>query len=372
MRGPRTLTRYVAREVLQYTLLGLAAISVILVARNLVRVLDELLGAGFALADLLLLLRVLGTMLLLYALPVSLLFGVLLTVGRMAADVEIIALRACGVGLRELLRPILVLGLAVSALTLRLALDVEPAARREMRAAVGSLVARGAGVEPGRFRRFGEVLVYVDARGGDRLHGIVVSDRRDPERPLIVFASEGRLALAENGSELTLALERGDIHLDQPGSRDGRHVRISFEHFDYALELDALLGATGFQRPQEMSWRNLRYTVKRLRAGQASDKLRAAPIEYELDLQRRLAVPVAPALFALVGLPIGMRRTRGARAFGALSCAGVAFLYYGSQTFFSFLAIEGWIGAAVAMWLPNVLFAALAAVLLARARRIGG
>lgn len=372
MRGPRTLTRYVAREVLQYTLLGLAAISVILLARNLVRVLDELLGAGFALADLLLLLRVLGTMLLLYALPVSLLFGVLLAIGRMAADVEIVALRACGLGLRELLWPILVMGLAVSALTLNLALDVEPGARREMRAAVTSLVARGAGLEPGRFQRFGDVLVYVDARGGDRLHGIVVSDRRDPERPLIVFASEGRLTLAEDGAELTLALERGDIHLDQPGAREGRDVRISFERFDYALDLGAILGTVGFQRPREMSWQKLRYTVTRLRAGQASAKLREAPIEYELDLQRRLAIPAAPALFALVGLPIGMRRTRGARAFGALSCAGVAFLYYGSQTFFSFLATQGWLGATAAMWLPNLLFAALAAALLARARRLGG
>ncbi len=371
MRGPRTLSRYVAREVLQYTLLGLAAISVILLARNLVRALDELLGAGFALADLLLLMRVLGTMLLLYALPVSLLFGVLLAVGRMAADVEIVAMRACGIGLRDLLRPIHVVGLAVSALTLRLALDVEPAARREMRAAIASLVARGAGVEPGRFKRFGDVLVYVDARGSDRLQGIVVSDRRDPERPLIVFASEGRLALAENGSELTLALERGDIHLDQAGARGEADVRISFEHFDYTLDLGAILGGAGFQRPQEMSWRMLRYTVMRLRAGQASSKLRAAPIEYQLDLQRRLAMPAAPALFALVGLPIGMRRTRGARAFGALSCACVAFAYYGLQAFFTFLATQGWLGAAIAMWLPNVLFAALAAALLTRASRIG-
>lgn len=370
MRGPRTLSRYVAREVSQYTLLGLAAIGVIMLARNFVRVLDELLGAGFALSDLLLVLRVLGTMLLVYALPVSLLFGVLLAVGRMAADVEIVALRACGVGLRELLLPIAVLGAGVSALTLQLALDVEPAARREMRAAITSMLARGAGLEPGRFRRFGEVLVYVDARGGDRIFGVVLSDRRDPERPLIVFASEGRLSLEQNGAALRLALERGDIHLDASG--DERDVRISFERFDYALDLEQVLDTAGFQRPREMSWQRLRHIVARLRAGPPIAQLKEAPIEYELDLQRRLAAPVAPALFALVGLPIGMRRTRGARAFGALACAAVAFTYYGLQTFFSFLATEGWLAASVAMWLPNALFAALAATLLARARRIGG
>lgn len=370
MRGPRTLTRYVAREVVLHTLLGLLVIGVILLVRNLGRALDELLGAGFAAGDLLAILRVLATMLLLYALPVSFLFGVLLAIGRMAGDVEIVALRACGVGVRELARPIAVLSLLIAGLTLVLALDVEPAARREMRALVASLLARGAGLEPGRFQRFGEVLVYVDGRGGERLHGIVVSDRRDPERPLIVFASEGRLAVDPSGA-LTLALERGDIHLDAAGRQGEREVRISFERFDYALELAELLGAPGRPRPKELSFRDLRATVARLHDGGREPAPREQAIEYELDLQRRLAAPLAPALFALVGLPIGMRRTRGARAWGALWCAGLAFLYYGVQIFFESLAEQGLLSAVAARWLPIVGFAGVAVALLARARRVG-
>src|SRR5215510_5439481 len=100
MRRSRTLTRYVAREVVAYTLLGLTLIGAILLLRNLGRALDELLGAGFAASDVWAVLRVIGTMLLLYALPVSFLFGVLLAVARMAADVEIVAMRACGIGVR--------------------------------------------------------------------------------------------------------------------------------------------------------------------------------------------------------------------------------------------------------------------------------
>jgi lipopolysaccharide export system permease protein len=372
MRGPRTLTRYVVREVVAYTLLGLAAISVILLARNLVRVLDELLGAGFAWSDLGLLVRLLGTMLLLYALPVSFLFGVLLAVGRMAGDVEIVALRACGVGLRQLAAPIALMGALISLGTLWLSVEVEPAARREMRSALTQLVARGAGLEPGRFQRFGDVLVYVDARGGDRVQGVVVSDRRDPERPLIVFASEGRMAMDASGTYLTLALEHGDIHLDHPESTGERDVRISFDRFDYSVDLAALLGSQPFERAKEMSWERLRKTVARLERGEEAGKLREDPIEYALMMHRRVAAPVAATLFGLVGLPIGMRRTRGARAWGALWCAAIAFSYYGLQTFFGFLAAEGWFGAGFALWLPNLCFAALAAFLLARTRRVGG
>jgi hypothetical protein len=60
--------------------------------------------------DLLRVVSLLGTMLAIYALPVSFLFGVLLAIGRMAGDVEIIAMRACGIGIRGLLAPIALLG----------------------------------------------------------------------------------------------------------------------------------------------------------------------------------------------------------------------------------------------------------------------
>ena len=49
MRTPRTLTAYLLREVLTYTLLGLAAIVVVLVTRNLIRTLEDLVDAGFTL-----------------------------------------------------------------------------------------------------------------------------------------------------------------------------------------------------------------------------------------------------------------------------------------------------------------------------------
>ena len=73
-------------------------------------------------------------------------------------------------------------------------------------------------------------------------------------------------------------------------------------------------------------------------------------------------------LFGLVGVPIGMRRKRGGRSWGALLCAGVAFSYYMLQSFCEFVAIRGWLPAGPATWVPNVVFAILAAWLLYRAR----
>ena len=89
---------------------------------------------------------------------------------------------------------------------------------------------------------------------------------------------------------------------------------------------------------------------------------------FQLELQRRLALPMAPMLFALVGVPLGLRRSRGARSWGALLCIAVVFGYYALLSLSQFLGGGGVLSPAIALWLPNAAFGALAAFLLYRAR----
>jgi lipopolysaccharide export LptBFGC system permease protein LptF len=104
--------------------------------------------------------------------------------------------------------------------------------------------------------------------------------------------------------------------------------------------------------------------------GKPPDCLRVkTPERYEIQYHRRLALPVAPVLFALLGVSLGMRRTRGARSFGMLLCIGLVFSYYALLSFGTFLAEDQRLPAALALWLPNLAFGAAAVPLLLRARR---
>jgi lipopolysaccharide export system permease protein len=372
MRAARTLSLYVTREVIQYTLLGLAAITMILVTRNLVRVLDKLIGAGFLFSDLLTLLRLFGAELLAYTLPISFLFGVLLAVGRMAADVEVTAMRACGVGVATVTLPPFALGVLLSVFSGYLTLEATPAAQREMRVAVSRMLLRGAAIEPGRFSSVGERLLYVEERQDDnRMLGIVISDRTDIERHLMIFAKSGEMSLDEESGELKLRLEDGDIHVDPSRNPDELYQRLSFATFEYAIDITGRLMSSDKRRAREMSTAELREVVARIDAGDHSNLREKDPTTYAIRLHRRMSAPLAPALFALVGVPLGMRRTRGARSWGALLCAGVAFTYYATQTLCEFLSAQGWLPIAVASWIPNTIFAGLAAWLLSRARYAG-
>jgi lipopolysaccharide export system permease protein len=365
----RTLSLYVLREVLRFGGLALAALVPLVVVRNLFQVLDGGIAADVGASDLWILARCVASMLLPYALPIAFLLGALLAVGRMAADREVTALRACGVGLPQLVLPVLGLGLLLSAVTAYLMLEVEHRAQRELRDRIRVLAVRGSLLEPGAPRRLGGITLFArERRGGGEFGGVVLSDRSDPKRPLLVVAERGRLALDAGSRSLRLQLSDGDVHLGR-----GAGQRIVFERFEYAIP-EAVLWAAQRERirPREMSLAELRQIVERARAGDPLDGYRKQnPVEYLLQIHRRFALPAAPALFALVAVPLGLRVRRSARASAALGCALLVGGYYTLLMFGQFLALQGALPAAAAVWLPNVAFGAAGAGLLWAAGRPG-
>ena len=176
MRSPRTLSRYIAREVTIHFLLGLAAVGIVLVSRHLLRLLDEVIGAGLGAGEFARLLGYIAATLAPYALPIAFLFGAIAAMGRLSSDSEITAMRACGLGFRAVAGPVIALGVLISGLTWYLVLEVEPSAQHGLRMLVKSIAARGAMLQPGRFQEIDDRMFYARSRDDDAgFRGIVVS-----------------------------------------------------------------------------------------------------------------------------------------------------------------------------------------------------
>lgn len=376
MRFPRILSLYVLREVVQYAGIGFFAVGSVLLTQNLLRQLDDMSGLGLTASDLLAVTSCLLAILGAYAIPVAFLFGVLVAVGRLSADSEVTAMRALGVSLLQFAVPFLALSICVSAITAALLFDLEPGARRRLRAVVSEIASRGGIIEPGTFNeldRKGERLLFVETRDEDnRLGGVLISDRTDAENPFTVVAEHGIFEFNQDTATARLELSEGDIHFELDRATDDNYQRIVFDRFDYAFDMSAVLGA-GFDRirPREMSMREIRDVLAHFDAhGEPPDVVRVRTREhYEIQLHRRLALPVAPALFALLGVPLGLRRTRGARSWGVLACVGLVFGYYTLLSSGVYLAENLVLPAGPALWLPNAVFGAVALALLVRARR---
>ena len=371
MRVPRTLYRYLAREILQYGGLTFIGTATILLSQHLLRRLDDLIAVGFDRDDFWTLLQALLPMLTTYSVPVAFLLGVTLAVSRLVGDSEVLAMRASGIGLRALLLPTLVLGSGVSMLTAYLVLSVEPAAQRELRTLFKVVAARGAILEAGKFRDVLGRLFFVDRRiGKDRLEGIVISDRSDPARPFLVFAESGRMFFDEESSTIRLQLERGDLHLEPEAMHPDRYRRIAFREFEYRLDISNLVsGKATLIRPREMGLGELYDTWLRLRSGETLPHLREPnPIVYEIQLHRRFALPVAPLLFGWIAVPLSLRLSRNTRLWGVALSTLLALVYYSLLSLGQFLAHRAWLDPAVAMWAPSGALLAVALLLLRRDR----
>jgi lipopolysaccharide export system permease protein len=375
MRIPRIVAGYIAREIVQYSVLGFLVFASLMLMQNLLRTLTNLSEVAGAASgwDLLRVMGYLLPTLATYALPVAFLFGVLLAVSRLASESEILAMRACGLGMTALVGPVLALSIGASGITAYLMQEVEPSARRELRRVVTEAATRNLTIEPGHFRSFDKRLIYAQSAEVDgTLVGIVIWDNTDSRRPFAVFSESGSLRYDPEAVEIKLVLERGDMHIEPDDL--SRYRRISFETFDYTFDASGVVDSTTSRlRPRDMSMQQLRSTLDLLRSTDDFETIKhlpeRRPVKYETQLHRRFAIPVAPIVFALLAVPMGLRRVRGARSAGALICVAVAFAYYVLLSLAEFLAKDTAVPPAVALWLPNVVFLAVAIPLLNRARR---
>jgi len=365
---PRTLWLAILREVLLYSALGGIVVTFFFVAGNAPRYASDLVAVGFAGSDVLVLVETLAGIVATYSLPVAFLFGVLLTTGRMAADREVLAIAVCGLGRRSLLVPILGLGLVISGLTWVLANEVEHRARVNMRHLVRSLATRGIAIEAGGFVDLGRRVVSVNDRlTGDLLEGVMIYDRSNLERPLMIFAESGRFGFDEEANTFRFRLENGEVHVEEV-RRNTEYKRVSFDAMEYSFDASEMFDVDPRRlRPYDMPGTQLRGIIAAADRGESlAEYARSERRFYDLELHRRHALPVAPLLFALVGVPLGVRVKRGSQSWGALLCGGLVLIYYLVLSFGRQLAESDLLAPGLAIWCPNVAFAILAVVLLRR------
>src|SRR5262249_43043132 len=94
-------------------------------------------------------------------------------------------------------------------------------------------------------------------------------------------------------------------------------------------------------------------------------------LDARIELQERLALPLACVLLALVGVPLGITRRRAGKSAAVVLTAALAFLYYMALISFISLARQGTLSPEIAVWLPNILFAIGGSIMLARLEKPG-
>src|SRR5438046_4695602 len=116
----RILDRYIVREVFRHALLGLVVFTFVFFVPKLVQLMELFVRHSGSGVQILTLFLCVFPAVLVFTVPMATLIGVLLGLGRLSADSEIVALTALGIGRRRILRPVVVVALTGGVVTLLL------------------------------------------------------------------------------------------------------------------------------------------------------------------------------------------------------------------------------------------------------------
>src|SRR5437660_1713927 len=122
----KILTRYILKEMVGPTLLGFAFYTSIILMRQLFDLAATIIRQSLSIGTVGRLLMLSLPHIVVLTVPMALLFGILIAIGRLSADSEIIAMRALGISTRAIYRPVFIFSFAVFLLNLYLMQVVLP------------------------------------------------------------------------------------------------------------------------------------------------------------------------------------------------------------------------------------------------------
>src|SRR5260221_36528 len=295
----------------------------------------------------------------------AVLVGVLLGLGRMSADSEIIALTALGISRQRMLVPVGVLALAGAIATGTLTLWLAPAAFRALRGIEANLLASQASfqVQPRVFdERFPKLVLYVNdvSASGTQWHGVFLAEGGEKTGSQLTLAENAIVIAEPKQGKLELHLMGGTTH--EVNRADPDHYSLTdFGQSDLPIEV------TGLLPNQQRTLSNPERPTRELLADNGKG-WREARVEF----QRRLAFPFACFVFALVAVPLGAQPRRGGRAAGTLLSVLLIGLYYSLSVVGAGLAREGKLSPWTGIWLANISLTVLAVILLPRMEQLRG
>src|SRR5947207_1443845 len=228
MAKRRLIERYILRTIFPYGIAALLLLTAILFVQQTGRyfetVFHGVMPAEFVYG---LALALLPTVLI-FTIPMAVLCGTIIGLGRMSSDSELVAMRAAGVSTWRTLWPALLVGLLSTVAAGYLNLREAPRAQRQLRSVVvrSALYKLDSPVEPRTFTSdFPGYVIYV--RDGDKEHGqwgrVFIQTQEADHSTNLITARAGRIDSSADKSELVL-LDAMKTKVPPPEARDQSYV----------------------------------------------------------------------------------------------------------------------------------------------------
>lgn len=359
----RTIDRYFIRETLTPFGLALLVFTFVLQIPPVIEVAEKLLAKGVPAATIGQILVTLLPQALGVTIPMALLVGLLVALGRLSGDRETVALQACGVSIYRMLSPVLIVAGLGWAATSWVMIEALPRANQAYREIVYRIVAARAENEVRPrvfFEDFPNLVLYVRdvPKDGHGWLDIFLADTRNPNQPDVFLARRGRMVLDRAERRVDLVLEDGTQHRTSSASPEKYEVQ-RFQSMTLALDPETVFPRGGLQPGlNEM-------TIGELQADIDARAAQGVSVHKQvMTIHKKFSIPVACIVFALLGLGLGVTSRRDGKQSSFVVGIAVIFSYYVLMYLSEAMAKGAALSAAAAMWVPNIILGLVGALLI--------
>src|ERR1700683_502193 len=361
----RLLDKYIGREVASHSILGLAVFTFVFFVPQLVRLMDLVVRHSGGLGTVTLLFLCSLAPVLAFTIPMAVLVGVLIGLGRLSADSEIVAIHASGISMRRLLLPIGVVAAGCGLLTLVLTFWTIPLSWRTLGKLEQKVLSSQVpfAVQPRVFdERFPHFVLYVQdvEAAATRWRGVfLASSAQASATSNITLAQDAQVVTGPERDQIELHLGSGSTHDYDPHEPDHYSV-TTFGKSDIPSDISTAPSST-----KTTAFTDAEKSVSALLAD-TGPNWRDARVEFH----RRIAFPAACLIFALLGVPVGVRPRRGGRAAGLVLTLVLIGGYYFLFVTGAHMAQQGSIAPWAGIWGANIVAAVVGLFFLRRIENI--
>jgi lipopolysaccharide export system permease protein len=359
----KILRNYILREFFSPLLLSLGVLTFVMVLiGNLKRIADLVINKGVDFFSVVQIFIYLTPYIVTYTLPISVLVAVLLALGRLSSDNEIIAIRSSGVSLLKLIMPLLIISLILS---LGLVLFNDQAASYAHFAYRKTLKEMGiknptAAFEEGvfidSFPKYILFIYHVDQKK-NRMNNIRIYEPQGEDRPTrTIVAKAGEFISMPDKNIVKLKLIDGTS--DEPDPENPTNFyKLNFRTYFMNLDMGQMQEKVVDKKYKEMTIRELKKEAKKLK----KEGISPAPLITKIN--EKVALAFSCFVFMLLGSSLGIITRRREKSINIGIAVLIIICYYPLLIGSEALAIEGHLPAGLALWIPNIIFAGIGSYL---------
>ncbi len=418
----KILTRYILREHIAPFLFAFLTITFLLVIDFVPRIIDQVIDKDLELIVVLELIWLNLAWMLALSVPMAVLVATLMAFGRLSGDFEITAIKASGINLLHILVPLLIAGSLVTYGMVQFHDKVLPDLNKRARTLLGDIKAMRPTMvfESGIFiSDIPGYLILIDKidHATSFVEGVRITETKDPNHPRLIIATNGYLHMTDNGRNMRFSLNDGELHtldLQNPDNYRKLHfqnhvinisgtgselVRSDSEyrtdremdikqmesHVDRAINaatplrerIDDYLSkkfeylyadsfksnapdtaslASALQMVRKDAEVMVRHVERNDQQIEAQKRIMA---KYNIEIQKKYAIPAACLSFILIGAPLGIMMKRGGMGAAIAVAIGLFIIYWAFLIGGEDVADRGMVSPFWAMWSANILVGAI-------------